>query len=101
VTQGGRTAGKLFASWKSAGAAATRRALAPQPSRRRREETGRGGFTKAARKIIGRAAGVPQDYAAAGFLWDTLDWLNLWHGNDAANSGELDIKPGSSIAPRL
>ena len=63
------------------------RALQPPPRRRRSEDTGRA--FRAAAKIVRRAVALPAAaYAAAGFLSDTLDWLNLWQGNDAA--GELD-----------
>jgi hypothetical protein len=99
-----RSDGTITRLFGDAGKALTRAAPGsqPKPARRRREDTGKSAFTIAARKIIGRAAAaLPQDYAAVGFLWDTLDWLNLWHGNDAASSGEFDIKPGSSVAPRL
>jgi len=64
---------------------------APQPkkSRRRRggEDTGRD-YRKAARTVLGRAPGHDLYARAAGFLSDTLDWLNLWHHGDPAG-GEL------------
>jgi hypothetical protein len=98
-----RSDGTIKRLFGDAGKALTRGAPGPQskPARRRREDTGKSAFTITARKMIGRAAALPHDCAAVGFLWDTLDWLNLWHGNDAAGSGEFEAKPGSSIAPRL
>ena len=54
---------------------------------------------------MGRATGIPPEAyaAAAAYLADTLDWLNLWHGNEA--SGELDgdhnHTESPSIAPHL
>ena len=94
----------MFAAWK---AAATTRCAPepPQPRRRRREDTG-GEFQKLARKItrrfragrefgkaaliVRRAVRLP---AAAMFLSDTLDWLNLWH---APASDELDGDPDTA-----
>ena len=56
---------------------------------------------------MGRAAVLPPEaYAtAAMFLADTLDWLNLWHSNDATGSSELDgdhnQTPNPFLAPHL
>jgi hypothetical protein len=61
----------------------------PQPRRRRSGETERA-FGLTARAMMRRAACLPAAaYAAASFLSDTLDWLNLWH-NDAGEGSEPD-----------
>jgi hypothetical protein len=58
------------------------------PRRRRSEDTGRA--FRAATKIMRRVVELPAAaYAAAVFLSETLDWLNLWHDNEAAGD-ELD-----------
>jgi hypothetical protein len=93
----------LFAAWKAVAAAATRRGPEPQPKprRRRREETG-AAFRTAAKKILRRTVRLPAA-AAAAFLSDTLDWLNLWHGNEAAG-GDLasDYEAGPNhLSPHL
>jgi len=93
--------------WKAVASAATCCAAepSPQPRRRRREDKG-GEFRKLARKItrrfrvgrefgkaaliVRRAVRLP---AAAMFLSDTLDWLNLWH---APASDELDGDPDTA-----
>lgn len=68
----------------------------PTPPRRRPEDTGRAAFRMAAGKIVRRAVRLPAAaYAAATYLRDTLDWLNLWH-DDAASSefaDEYDQQP--------
>jgi hypothetical protein len=81
----------LFAAWKAVASAATRRGPEPQPKprRRRREESG-AAFRAAAKKILRRTVRLPAAaFTAAAFLSDTLDWLNLWHGNEAAGGDEL------------
>ena len=61
----------------------------PTQPRRRTEDTGRAAFRMAARKIMRRAVRIPAAaYAAATYLWDTLDWLNPWQ-NDTASTSEL------------
>jgi hypothetical protein len=44
----------------------------------------------------------PQAFAAAMFLTDTLDWLNLWH-SDADSSGEHYNSDANrnDLSPRL
>jgi len=77
----------------------------PQPRRRRREDTG-GEFRKLAKTItrrfsasreFGKAALIMRRAvrlpAAAMFLADTLDWLNLWH---MPAGGELDGDPDTA-----
>src|SRR5664279_1180109 len=71
--------------------AITNKTPAPEPTqpRRRREDTGRAAFRMAAGKIMRRAVRIPAAaYAAATYLWDTLDWLNPWQ-NDTASTSEL------------
>ena len=62
---------------------------APPPTRRRRtEDTGRAAFIRAAGKTMRPATRQPVIAAAASFMWDTLAWLHLWEGNDAASTYE-------------
>jgi len=72
--------------------AMTDRPPAPEPTQprcRRTEDTGRAAFRTAAGKIVRRAVRLPAAaQAAATYLRDTLDWLNLWH-DDPASSNEL------------
>ena len=71
--------------------AITNKLPAPQPVQRRRrsEDTGKA-FRMAARKRMRRPARIPAAaYAAAAYLWDTLDWLNPWQ-HDASSTSELD-----------
>jgi len=94
----------LFAAWKAVAAAATRRGPEPQPKprRRRREETG-AAFRTAAQKILRRTVRMPAAVFAAAFLSDTLDWLNLWHGNEAAGgdlAGDYEAGP-NHLSPHL
>jgi len=82
----------LLTAWKSVAATATRRAGNPAPKPRRRSEETGGAFRAAARHILRRAAtGIPGIDAAAVFLSDTLDWLNLWYAN--AGGGLDDGRP--------
>jgi hypothetical protein len=91
--------GKLLRSWKAATKAATARP-APAPSkRRRRRGDSRAQFHKAARNAL-RARPMAQNYAAA---LTALDWLNLWHGNEAACEldGEYNHTANPFVAPHL
>lgn len=50
-------------------------------------------FGDAAKTALQRAARVPADacMASADYLFDTLDWLNLWEANNSMDdTGELD-----------
>ena len=50
-----------------------------------------------------RAVRMPAAVFAAAFLSDTLNWLNLWHGNEAAG-GDLagnSTRPGRIIYRRI
>jgi hypothetical protein len=77
------------------------RALQPTPRRRRSEDTGR--TFRAATKIVRRAVELPAAAAAAVFLSDTLDWLNLWHGNEAAGDELADDRHAgpNHLSPHL
>jgi hypothetical protein len=65
------------------------RAPEPRPQARRRtgEETG-GAFRAAAKSVLRRAVRLPVIAYAAAFMWDTLDQLNPWQGQDA-NANEM------------
>ena len=79
---------RLSEAWKSAAAALTRRApRLSQPRRRRREGQGEG-FLAAARAVLRRALDLPAIDAAAMFLAETLDWLNLWNPDAAELDGD-------------
>lgn len=71
----------------------------PAPRRRRREDTGRA-FT-AAKKIVRRAVALPAVYAAAAYLSDTLDWLNLWQDNDTGPDEGFEASAANHLSPRL
>jgi hypothetical protein len=60
----------------------------PRTRRRRTEDTGQAAFTRAAGKIMQPATRQQPVIAAASFMWDTLAWLHLWEGNDAASTYE-------------
>ena len=51
-----------------------------------------------------RAVRMPAAVFTAAFLSDTLDWLNLWHGNEAAGGdlagNYLDAEP-NHLSPHL
>jgi hypothetical protein len=82
---------------KVAGELARRvKSLQPTPRRRRREDTGRSFM--AATKIMRRAVTLP---AVAWFLSDTLDWLNLWHGNDAGLDDGYEASAANHLSPHL
>ncbi len=55
----------------------------PKPrSKRRRSGEGVQGFSAAANNLLGRAV-IPEPVARAIlYLADTLDWLNMWDGNE-------------------
>jgi hypothetical protein len=95
---------KLFREVKTA---LTCKAPAPQPSRRRTEDTGRAAFQMAARKIMRRAVRFQtQAYAAASaYLWDTLDWLNQWHSDPLTHydpaSEDVDTGPSNHLSLHL
>jgi hypothetical protein len=72
-------------AWKAAIKEATK--AAPAPCRRRGD--GRADFRRAARKVF-RVRPVAQPSEAAAYLLDTLDWFNLWRGNDAADALDGD-----------
>jgi len=90
--------------WKGVAGELVRRvrALQPTPRRRRSEDTGR--TFRAAAKIMRRAVELPvAAHAAAVFLSDTLDWLNLWHDNEAAGdelAGDCHAGP-NHLSPHL
>jgi len=81
----------------------------PPKVRRRKEDTGRTTFIAAARKIArrltrlpprvfrkaagkttGRPAHAAETGSAAGFLSEIVDWLNLWHDNEAGDPVNFD-----------
>jgi len=54
---------------------------------------------------MNRAADIPAAaYAASAFLFDTLDWLNPWHGHDLPGAHEIDafesMQPDDRLYPR-
>jgi len=72
--------------------------------RRRSEETGRA-FRTAAGNVLRRVVQLPGIASAVAVRWDTLDWLNPWHGNDSAPDSEMDegsrYTEQNHLSPRL
>jgi len=87
-------------SWfrRAAGELAKRARPPPQPRRRRREDA-KGTFKLAAANVLRRAAALPMLAEVAAFLADTLDWLNLWHHDDAGDELTADPSP-NHLSPR-
>lgn len=79
---------KLF---RRAAGELVKRARTPLQQRRRRREEARGAFKLAAANVLRRVPALPILAGVAAFLADTLDWLNLWHDNDAGD--ELAAEP--------
>jgi len=75
----------------------------PVPVKPRRRREGRGRTFRRATAITRRAAWLPEEaHAAAVFLADTLDWLNLWHDDAGETPGEgLPAPAVNDLSPRL
>jgi hypothetical protein len=62
----------------------------PQPTRRRRGESGRA-FGRASRQLMRRVVRFgPEAYAATTAFLDTVEWLRLWHDNEPVGES-LDL----------
>lgn len=83
---------------RAAGELAKRARPPPQPRRRRREDA-KGTFKLAAANLLRRAVALPMLAEVAAFLADTLDWLNLWHDDDAGDELPADPSP-NHLSPR-
>jgi hypothetical protein len=61
------------------------------PTERAGIDTGRA-FGEAAKAAMQRAVRIPAEVytAAADYLVDTIDWLNLWEADNADGDNELD-----------
>jgi hypothetical protein len=91
---------RLFGSVKKA---ITRQGQpAPEPNRKRREETGRA-FRMTARELVRRAVRMPAEaYArATAYLADTLDWLNFWHHHEEHSTEDVQPATNDHLYPHL
>lgn len=97
---GPKRAERLSLFRRAARALSRRAAPSPEKSRRRRSgEAAGSAFRKTATRIAIR---VPAAYAAAGaFLSDTLDWLNLWHDNEAGLDDGFEQPSPNHLFPHL
>jgi hypothetical protein len=72
-------------------------AFLPRPKRRSRSGETRGAWKQAAILIRPPLRCAPEAAAAATYLRDTLDWLNLW--DHQPMDGEADLTAHSHLAP--
>lgn len=97
--------GAIALLFRAAAKGVSQRAQSPQPKAKRRSGgDARGAFGMAAKPTLCRAAtGQKQSYAAAAaFLSDTLDWLNLWQDNlDYGNELDVSNTEQNYLSPHL
>jgi hypothetical protein len=100
-----RTSAAIKRLFGEAGKAQTQRDAGPKPAPRRRRggDTVASVFATAARAVVRRVAWLLPEGHAAVFLSDTLDWLNLWHHDEAGSvlDDEVHDTPPNHLFPHL